>query len=106
MEFPELKYTVCCWSTPKNSWREDIEQSAAIGATAVGLWEGKFDDGDDSAILDALDRHGIAAGIVMPRNWTILPTPLDPDWQGDWKAKTEAICRSIERLAKFRPAGI
>ena len=101
-----MKYTVCCWSTPRNSWREDIEQCAAIGAQGVGLWEGKFGDGDDAAILDAMGEHGIAAGVVMPRNWTILPTPLDPQWTGDWKAKTDAICASIERLAKFRPAGI
>ena len=43
-EFPELRYNVCCWSTPKNTWLEDIEQSAAIGATGVGLWEAKFGD--------------------------------------------------------------
>ena len=104
--FAEPKYNVCCWSTPNNTWREDIEQSAGIGATAVGLFEGKFADGDDAAILDALGEHGIAAGIVMPRNWTILPTPLDPASVGDWKQKTDAICASIERYAKFKPAGI
>lgn len=104
--FPAPKYTVCCWSTPKNTWLQDIEQSARIGADAVGLYEAKFADGDDAAILDALGEHGLPVGIVVPRNWTILPTPLDPGWSGDWKQKTDAICRSIERFAKFKPAGI
>jgi hypothetical protein len=45
--------------------------------------------------------------LVIPRHWTILPTPLDPAGMSlDWKSKAQGICKSIERLARFKPVGI
>jgi sugar phosphate isomerase/epimerase len=102
----DIRYAVNAWCLPNNNSLQDIEQSARIGAGAVGLWEGKFRDGEDDAISEALRRHGIRAGIVMPHHWTILPTPLDPGGYVDWKAKCDGICRSIRRLARFDPVGI
>jgi len=101
-----IRYAVNAWCLPNNNSLQDIEQSAQIGAGAIGLWEGKFRDGEDDAILEALKRYNIQAGIVMPHHWTILPTPLDPGGYVDWKTKCEGICKSIRRLAKFKPAGI
>jgi sugar phosphate isomerase/epimerase len=102
----DYKYAVNAWCLPNNNSIEDIEQSAAIGAGAVGIWEGKLRDGEDDAIAEALRRHEIRAGIVMPRHWTILPTPLDPGGYVDWETKREEICQSIRRLARFSPVGI
>jgi sugar phosphate isomerase/epimerase len=102
----DIRYAVNAWCLPNNNSLQDIEQSARIGAGAVGLWEGKFRDGEDDAIGEALRRHGIRAGVVMPHHWTILPTPLDPGGYVDWKTKCDGICRSIRRLARFDPIGI
>jgi sugar phosphate isomerase/epimerase len=102
----DVRYAVNAWCLPNNNSLQDIEQSARIGAGAVGLWEGKFRDGEDDAISEAMRRHGVRAGIVMPHHWTILPTPLDPGGYVDWKTKCDGICRSIRRLARFDPVGI
>ena len=100
-------YAVNGWCTPRNSVFEDIEQSARIGAGAIGVWEGKFQNGGDDEIGAALEKHKIRAGIVMPHHWTILPTPLDPGGMSqDWRTKCNGISKSIRRLAKFNPVGI
>ncbi len=100
-------YSVNGWSTPRNSVFEDIEQSARIGADAIGIWEGKFIEGGDEEIAAALGNHDIRAGIVMPHHWTILPTPLDPGGMSqDWREKCAGICKSVRRLAQFDPIGI
>jgi sugar phosphate isomerase/epimerase len=103
----EFQFAINAWCLPRNSSLEDIAQSAAIGAGAIGLWEGKFKAGEEDAIEAALDAYKMRAGIVMPHHWTILPTPLDPGGMTyDWRSKSEAICRSIRRLARFKPIGI
>jgi hypothetical protein len=51
---------------------DDIEQTAAIGGAAVGLWEGKFGDGDDQKIADFMAEHGIAASFCVPQVHSIL----------------------------------
>jgi hypothetical protein len=56
---------------------DDIEQTAAIGGAAVGLWEGKFSDGDDQKIADFMAEHGIAASFCVPRVHSILGIPFD-----------------------------
>lgn len=103
---PNYKYAVCCWSTPKNSVFDDIEQCAAIGA-AASLWERKFGPELDDQVEEALARHGVQAGIMVPDDWTILPTPLNPAMAG--KSRTEIaykIAASVRRLARFKPVGI
>ncbi|MFM9969342.1 MAG: sugar phosphate isomerase/epimerase family protein [Burkholderiales bacterium] len=107
ISFPEYLYAINTWCTPKNTWLLDIEQSAAVGALAVGLWESKFRDDEDEAVLAALEKHGLRAGIVMPHHWTILPTPLDPGGIAiGWEKKCEGICEAIRRFAKFKPVGL
>jgi sugar phosphate isomerase/epimerase len=104
---PEFKYAVCCWSTPRNSSFDDIEQCAAIGAQAVGLWERKIQPGEDEAIEEALSNHKIDAGILVPNDWTLLPVPLNPAAASlTWRDLSARIAASCRRLARFKPKAI
>lgn len=103
----QYKYSVCCWSTPKNNCLEDIEQCATIGAQGVGLFEKKISVGQEDEIADALRRHGLQASIVVPNDWTILPVPLNPAAAKlTWRDLSSNIANSCRRLAKFNPVGI
>lgn len=105
----EYKYSVCCWSTPKNTSVEDIEQCAKIGAQAAGLFERKMAPDEDEAIEEALAKHGVRAGILVPRDWTILPAPLNPEAMAKkltWKDMSANIAASCKRLARFDPVAI
>ena len=101
----EPKYSVAAWMTPHNGVFDDIEQIARTGANGIGLWEGKFGDGDDHAIGEALAEHGLRAALCMPREWTILATHLSRA-ERDPKKRTQMICESIRRLAAFDPVAI
>ncbi|MDV6271026.1 sugar phosphate isomerase/epimerase family protein [Rhodococcus globerulus] len=101
------QFAMCSYSTPHNSIYDDVEQSAAVGAAAVGLWEGKFVDGEDEKLLEFMATHNIATSTAVPERHSILGIPFDlPGTPKDPEARTELICRSIERLAKFNPAVI
>jgi len=103
----EPRFAVNSYSTPHNSVYDDIEQTAAIGGAAVGLWEGKFGDGDDQKIADFMAEHGIAASFCVPRVHSILGIPFDrPGTPKDPAERTELICASVHRLARFAPAVI
>jgi sugar phosphate isomerase/epimerase len=98
------RYAVNEWSTPHNSVFDDIEQIARTGGRGIGLFEGKFDDGSDAAIQEAMRRHSLNATFCVPRTWTILPVPFNaPGMERDPAARTELICESIRRLAVFEP---
>ena len=100
-------YSVAAWMTPHNSALEDIAQVARTGGQGIGLWEGKFGDGDDGAIREALEAHQLRATLCMPREWTILAGPLvKPGVTRDPRERTELICESIPRLAAFDPVTI
>ena len=100
-------FAVCSYSTPHNSIYDDVEQSAEIGAAAIGLWEGKFVDGEDEKLLELMEQHGIATSTAVPERHSILGIPFDlPGTPMDPKERTELICASIERLARFKPAAI
>lgn len=101
------RFAVNAYSTPHNGVFEDIEQVAAIGGAAVGLWEGKFGDHDDDRIAASLEEHGLAAAFCVPRMHSILGIPFDkPGTPKDPRDRTELICQSIHRLAAFSPAVI
>lgn len=100
-------YSVAAWMTPHNGPVDDIEQVARIGADGIGLFEGKFAAGDDAAIAEALDRTGLAATFCIPSLWTLLAGPNGGSPAArDPKARVEAICNSIPRLATFSPVAI
>ena len=103
----EPRFAVNSYSTPHNSVYDDIEQTAAIGGAAVGLWEGKFGEDDDQKIADVMAEHGIAASFCVPRVHSILGIPFDrPGTPSDPRERTELICASVHRLAPFAPAVI
>jgi sugar phosphate isomerase/epimerase len=108
--FPDVdtpKFAMCSYSTPHNTIHDDIEQSVEAGAAAVGLWEGKFVDGENEKLLELLESTGLATSTAVPERHSILGIPFDlPGTPKDPAERTELICRSVERLAKFKPAVI
>lgn len=103
---PRFKYSVCCWSTPKNDVFEDIAQCASIQA-AAGLWERKIGLGQDEQVKEALHAHGVKAGILVPSDWTILPAPLNPSAASlTWRDLSARIAASCRRLAHLDPIAI
>src|SRR4029077_16673080 len=101
----EPRFAVNSYSTPHNSVYDDIEQTAAIGGAAVGLWEGKFGEDDDQKIADFMGENGIAPSFLVPRVHSILGIPFDrPGTPSDPRERTELICASVHRLGPFAPA--
>jgi hypothetical protein len=101
---PAPRYAVNSYSTPHNSIFDDIEQIARTGGQAVGVWEGKFTDGDDNRIADALQAHRLGTSFAVPAMHAILSIPFErPGSPTDIQQRTNLICASIERLARFRP---
>lgn len=101
------KYAVNAWSTPHNSALEDIEQIARTGGAGVGLWEGKLQDGEDAAVLAAMQDAGLRATYCVPRLHTIHPVFFNPPGvPTDPRERTKRICESIPRLAAFEPLAI
>ena len=101
------RFAICSYSTPHNSIYDDVRQAAAVGASAVGLWEGKFVEGEDNKLLELMESLGVETSTVVPERHSILGIPFDlPGTPKDPVERTELICRSVERLAKFKPAAI
>lgn len=101
------RFAVCSYSTPHNSIYDDVEQASAVGASAVGIWEGKMAQGEDDRLLEHMATHGIATSTAVPERHSVLGIPFDlPDTPTDPGERTDLICRSIERLAKFSPSAI
>lgn len=105
-------YSVSVWSTPHNTIWMDIEQVARTDGQGIGLWAGKWRDGEEPAVADALRRTGLRVTSCAPRLWTILPvgwaSPTVPalNFTGieqDPVIRTRLICQSLERLAPFAP---
>lgn len=104
MTVREPRYAVNSYSTPHNSIFDDIEQVARTGGEAVGVWEGKFADGDDQRIADALAGHGLGTSFAVPAMHAVLSIPFDrPGLPKDVQQRADLICVSIERLARFEP---
>jgi sugar phosphate isomerase/epimerase len=86
------------------SFDDDARAYAAAGAEALGVWEIKLREGGEAAALESLERHGLATAASVPAVPSILPIPLGgPEEPGE---RVDAICRSLERLAPFRPSAI
>jgi sugar phosphate isomerase/epimerase len=82
-----------------------VRAYAAAGADAIGVWELKLADGGDAEALGMLAESGLGSAAAIPVIPSILPLPLmeGPD---DPRARVDAICASVQRLAPFHPSGI
>lgn len=92
-------------TTLSSSLADDLRVYAAAGADAVGIWELKLADGGDAEALELLEASGLGSASAVPAVPSILPLPLlgGPDEPAE---RVEALCRSLERLAPFRPSGV
>lgn len=100
-------FAICSYSTPHNSIYDDLDHAAEVGAAAVGLWEGKFIEGDDDKLREYMQEHNVATSTTVPKLHAILEAPFDrPETPKDPRDRTELICRSVERLAAFDPVVI
>lgn len=98
-----MKLSLSTISTLNASFAEDVETYAAAGFGAIGLWEMKL-PADDDANVALLRAHGLTVSNCIP----IVPSFLQlaiPGMEGpaDPDARTEAICASIRRLARYEP---
>jgi sugar phosphate isomerase/epimerase len=92
-------------TTFRSSFDQDVRAYAAAGLDGIGIWELKLDGGDDGRALEQLEASGLERSAAIPSVPSILPLPLlgGPD---DPAERVDALCRSLARLAPFRPAGI
>jgi sugar phosphate isomerase/epimerase len=92
-------------TTFRSGFADDLRHYAGAGLDGIGIWELKLGEGDDAASLELFEASGLASASAVPAVPSILPLPLlgGPD---DPSERLDALCRSLERLAPFRPAGI
>jgi sugar phosphate isomerase/epimerase len=92
-------------TTLRSSFAEDVRDYAAAGFDGIGVWELKLGDGADAEALEALEASGLESAAAVPAIPSVLPLPLlgGPE---DPAERVEAFCRSLERLAPFKPSSI
>jgi sugar phosphate isomerase/epimerase len=92
-------------TTFRSSFADDVRDYAAAGLDGIGIWELKLPEGGDAEALERLEASGLGAASAVPAVPSILPLPLlgGPE---DPAERVDAICRSLVRLAPFRPRGI
>jgi sugar phosphate isomerase/epimerase len=92
-------------TTFRSSFADDVRDYAAAGLDGIGIWELKLPEGGDAEALERLEASGLGAASAVPAVPSILPLPLlgGPE---DPAERVDAICRSLVRLAPFRPSGI
>jgi sugar phosphate isomerase/epimerase len=101
-----LNLGVCQLMLPDTSFEDDVRYVAAAGIPALGIWEGKLIEGEESGQANLVARSGLAASAAIPAN--IAPLPTDDAYPGpaDLDERVEAMKHSIRRLARFRPSAI
>lgn len=92
-------------TTLRSSFAEDVRDYAAAGLDGIGVWELKLGEGGDSEALEALEASGLASAAAVPTLPSVLPLPLlgGPE---DPAERVDGFCRSLERLAPFKPSSI
>ena len=92
-------------TTLRSSFAEDVRDYAAAGFDGIGVWELKLADGADAEALEALEASGLESAAAIPAIPSVLPLPLlgGPE---DPAERVDAFCRSLERLAPFKPTSI
>ncbi|MBV8479928.1 MAG: sugar phosphate isomerase/epimerase [Actinobacteria bacterium] len=92
-------------STLASSFADDVRTYAAAGLDGIGIWEMKLGDGPDDEALAVFRASGLGSATAVPHVPSITPLPLLPG-PGDPRERTDAILRSLERLAAFQPAAV
>jgi sugar phosphate isomerase/epimerase len=92
-------------TTLRSSFAEDVRDYAAAGLDGIGVWELKLGEGADAEALEALEASGLESAAAVPHIPSLLPLPLlgGPDEPAE---RVDAFCRSLERLAPFKPSSI
>jgi sugar phosphate isomerase/epimerase len=93
-------------TTLNSSFADDVGAYLEAGFDGIGIWELKLAaDGDDDEALELVEASGLASAAAVPAVPSILPLPLlgGPE---DPAERVESYCRSIERLAPFRPSAL
>jgi sugar phosphate isomerase/epimerase len=101
----EPLYSVSALTVPDSSFAEELELVGRSTATGIGLWEGKFAELPDDEVEAALRGSGLRATLCLPQVWSILPNARFAD-PPEPAARIAAICRSVERLARFDPVAV
>jgi sugar phosphate isomerase/epimerase len=65
----------------------------------------KLEEGADGEALEALEASGLASAAAIPAIPSVLPLPL-LGGPAEPAARVEAFCRSLERLAPFKPSSV
>jgi sugar phosphate isomerase/epimerase len=92
-------------STLAASFADDVRAYAAAGLDGIGVWELKLGDGPDDDAVALWRESGLGSATAVPAVPSINPLPLLPG-PGDPRERTDAILRSLHRLAAFEPAAI
>jgi sugar phosphate isomerase/epimerase len=99
------RFSISQISTLRASFAEDVHAYRAAGAEGLGIWELKLPAGGDAEALESLEASGLASTNAVPLVPSILPLPL-MEGPNDPRERLEALCRSLHRLAPFRPHAV
>jgi sugar phosphate isomerase/epimerase len=92
-------------TTLGSTFADDVRWYAEAGLDGLGVWELKLGEDGDAAALEQLQASGLESAAAVPVIPSILPLPLlgGPD---DPAERVDAYCKSLERLAPFRPTSV
>jgi sugar phosphate isomerase/epimerase len=96
-------YSVSQFTTPHNSFADDVEQVARTGGDGLSIWEAKLGaPEEDDAARALLSDAGLRAGLCVPASWSVFSSRLSPTPETP-EDRSVAIRDSIARLAAFDP---
>jgi sugar phosphate isomerase/epimerase len=99
------RFSISQISTLGAGFAEDVEAYREAGVAGLGIWELKIPDDGDAEALETLEASGLASTNAVPLVPSILPLPL-MEGPGDPEERIEFLCRSLHRLAPFRPDSV
>jgi sugar phosphate isomerase/epimerase len=98
-----LRLSLSTISTLNASFPDEVAAYRAAGFDAIGLWEMKLPDDDDTN-LELIRSHGLAVSNCIPTVPSFLQLAI-PGLEGpaDPEERAAAICASVRRLARYAP---